>query len=460
VCLSASAFEQVRDKTDFTFSDLGERPLKNIDRPVRLYAVRSPIAATAVTPPGDLAGRAQILLDKPSIAVLPFQNMSGDSEQEYFADGIAEDITTGLSRSKLLFVIARNSSFTYKGKAIDIKQVGRDLCVRYVVEGSVRKAGPRVRITAQLIEVSSSTHIWADHFDGELENIFDFQDQVTTSIIGAIYPRVEGAEMARAQGKPTENLQAYDCYLRALAHDYRFTKEDNQAVLKFTEMANRLDPDYARPYAIGAMAFARRKNFGWIVDAADEIARARFLVSRALELGRDDPVVLANTGWINGYLFDEVELGSTLVASAIQLDPNLFSARHSGGWINVYLGNLNVAAEHFQAALRISPLDPRIFMTQNGIAFVNFYMGRYEEGLAWATTAYHKQPSYLPNMRAYLCLLAMCGRIDEAKQVAAKALQSAPSFFRISDIRRHSPLRRDVDLDRLSTAYRIAGLPE
>ena len=216
--------------------------------------------------------------------------MSGDPEQEYFADGMVEDIITGLSRSKSLFVIARHSTFTYKGKAVDIKQVGRELGVRYVLEGSVRKAGNRVRISGQLIDAATGAHLWADRFDSQLEDIFDLQDRVTISVIGAISPQLERAEIERAKRKPTESLQAYDYYLRALACVYRFAREENIEALKLTKIAIGLDPEFAASYALGARCYIQRKGFGWRIDTvAQEIAEARRLARRALELDKDDP---------------------------------------------------------------------------------------------------------------------------------------------------------------------------
>lgn len=224
VCLSGSAFEQVRGKTSFAFDDLGERSLKNIDRPVRLYALRSAVSSTATGTKAPAQGAKPLPLpDKPSIAVLPFQNMSGSPEQEYFADGMVEDIITALSRFGALFVIARNSSFTYKGKAVDIKQVGRELGVRYVLEGSVRKAANRVRITGQLIDATTGSHLWADRFDGTLDDVFDLQDQVAVSVVSAIAPKLEQVEIERAKRKPIESLDAYDLYLRALSQVHRMT---------------------------------------------------------------------------------------------------------------------------------------------------------------------------------------------------------------------------------------------
>ena len=267
ICISDDAHRQVRGKVESTLEDMGSQSLKNIAEPMRAWRVRiGPSSSPATKPPTETA-QPLALPDKPSIAVLPFENMSGDPEQEYFADGMVEDIITGLSRFKSLFVIARTSSFTYKGKAVDIKQVGRELGVRYVLEGSVRKAGNRVRITGQLIDAATGAHLWADRFDSLLEDIFDLQDRVTSSVIGAISPQLERAEIERAQRKPTESLQAYDYYLRALASFYRFTREANIEALKLTKIASGIDPEFAAAYALGARCYAQRKAFGWSTDA-------------------------------------------------------------------------------------------------------------------------------------------------------------------------------------------------
>src|SRR6476620_6267074 len=254
ICLSEDAYRQVKARLDLAVSDLGQTQLKNIAEPLRVYSleVGVPPVASLTSQNKAIASEALDQPDRPSIAVLPFQNMSGDPEQEYFADGMVEDIITALSRFKSLFVIARNSSFTYKGRAVGIKQVGRELGVRYVLEGSVRKAGDRVRITGQLVNAETGNHIWADRYDSTVEDIFDLQDRVTTSVIGAIAPQLERAEIARAHRKPTESLQAYDYYLRALASFYRFTPEANMEALKLSRTANNLDPDYAAPFALGA----------------------------------------------------------------------------------------------------------------------------------------------------------------------------------------------------------------
>jgi TolB-like protein len=322
------------------------------------------------------------LPDKPSIAVLPFQNLSDDPDQEYFADGMVEDIITGLSRSKLLFVISRNSSFTYKGKAVDIKQVSRELGVRYVLEGSVRKAGKRIRVTGQLIDASTDAHIWADKFDSDLEDIFDLQDRLTSSVIGAISPQLERAEIERARRKPTESLQAHDYYLRSSFSVYQWTREGSGEALRLAKLAISLDPGFAVAYASAANIFGQRKGFGWIEDAAKERAESRQLAERAMQLDQDNPLVLAHAAQVYSYLLEEPETGSAFAARAVALDPNLVMARIWAGWAQVYLGNHDAAIEQFSAAIRLSPIDPHSFLHQTGMAYAHFFAGRHEEGLS------------------------------------------------------------------------------
>jgi TolB-like protein len=309
---------------------------------MRAWRVRLGGQIASKVQPGSLVGQAPALAlpDKPSIAVLPFQNMSGDPEQEYFADGMVEDIVTALSRFKLMFVIARNSSFTYKGKPIDIKQVGRELGVRYVLEGSVRRAGNKVRITGQLIDASTGTHLWADHFDGILEDIFDLQDRVTGSVVAAIAPKVQQAELERSRRKPTESLDAYDYYLRGVALNVAPTKEVNDEALRFFSAAIELDPDFASPYAAAARCYSQRKAFGWMVDAAQETAEAYRLVQMAVKLGADDAFVLGLSGFATFYVFGDVEGGAVYIERARSLNPNLAILWGGAGLINVCLARL------------------------------------------------------------------------------------------------------------------------
>jgi TolB-like protein/class 3 adenylate cyclase len=456
VCISDDTYRQVRDRVDTAFDDKGEIALKNIARSVRVFALAG--AKQPATKAIEQAPQLS-LPDKPSIAVLPFQNLSGDPEQEYFADGMVEEIITGLSRSKSLFVIARNSTFTYKGKAADIRQVGRELGVRYVLEGSVRKSGKRVRVTAQLIDASTDAHLWADRFDSDLEDIFDLQDRLTSDVIGAISPQLERAEMERAQRKPTKNLKAYDYYLRALFTLRQYTREGNVEALRLTKIAISLDPSFARAYTFAADIFGQRKAFGWIADAAQERVETRQFAERAIQLDRDDPLVLASSGQAYSFVLEEPENGVALLTRAMALDPNLAIARNWSGWGNIYLGNTDAAIEQFSAAIRLSPLDPRLFLPQTGMAYALFFAGRYEDGLAWATRAMQNQSNFLGAHRTLMANLAMTGRIAEARRACDAMLKADPTFC-ISGITKRTPFRRPEDIERLGEAYRIAGVPE
>jgi TolB-like protein/class 3 adenylate cyclase/Flp pilus assembly protein TadD len=455
ILISEKVYSEVEGKLDVGFEDRGEQQLKNISKPVRAYAVR----AGAYNPLTERIGAAPPLPDKPSIAVLPFQNMSGDPEQEYFADGMVEDIITGLSRSKSLFVIARTSSFAYKGKAVDVKQVGRELGIRYVLEGSIRKSGNRVRITGQLVDAATGNHIWADRYDSTLEDIFDVQDRVTMSVIGAMTPQLERAEIARAQRKPTESLQAYDYHLRALASSYRYTREANIEALKLTQMANNLDPNFARPFALAADCLVQRWAFGWSAGSAEDVEEARRLARRAIEIDKDDPTALALAGMTLAVFVGEVEDGAALLTRAITFDPNLAVARIWNGFIQLGLGNQATAIEQFQIGLRLSPLDPRIFIAQTGMAAAHFLAGRYEDGCAWAKIAVQQNPNFVAAHRNLVACHAMAGRIEEARQAWAVARQIDPTQ-RISTGVVNRWLRRRQDVQRYTEAFRIAGMPE
>jgi adenylate cyclase len=361
VCLSGSAFDQVRGKTGFAFEDLGERSLKNIDRPVRLYAGRLASSNPANARPAPASPKPLALPDKPSIAVLPFQNMSGDPEQEYFTDGIVEEIITALSRFKSLFVIARNSSFTYKGRSVDIKQVGRELGVRYVLEGSVRRASDRVRITGQLIDATTGAHLWADRFDGELKDIFDLQDQVTSSVVGAIAPRLEQVEIERTKSKPTSSLDAYDHFLRGMASFNQATRRGIEDSLKSFMKAIELDPTYAAPYSWATIAYARRKQGLWMADVDAEIAKGIHFSRMAIDLGKDDAVALCTGGFGLAFLGGELDAGLALTDRALALNPNLALAWMSSGWIRSYVGEPEIALKHLAYGMRLSPLDAQMF---------------------------------------------------------------------------------------------------
>ena len=296
--------------------------------------------------------------------MLPFVNLSDDREQEYFADGMVEEIITALSRMRWLFVIARNSSFTYKGRAVDVKQVGRELGVRYVLEGSVRKDGNRVRIAGQLIDTSTGAHLWADRFDGDLANIFDLQDQVTASVAGAIAPKLEEAEIERAKRKPTESLDAYDYFLRGMAAFHQWTREANNEALPLFYKAIELDPNFAAAYGMAARCYARRKTVGWVIDRAFEIAETSRLARRAAELGRDDAVALCSAGIALAFVVGDLDSGDAYIDRALVLNPNLAVAWFVSGLVKVWLGEPEVAIEREARAMRLSPHDPQIFNMQ------------------------------------------------------------------------------------------------
>jgi adenylate cyclase len=462
VCLSEDAFRQVRSKTEFAFDDLGERSLKNIDRPVRLYAARcasSPPAPSA-KPTAETA-EPLTLPDKPSIAVLPFQNMSGDPEQEYFADGMVEDIITALSRFKELFVIARNSSFTYKGRAVDVKQVGRELGVRYVLEGSVRKAANRVRITGQLVDTATGAHLWADRFDGGIGDIFDLQDQVTESVVGAIAPAVEKAEIERAKRKPTQSLDAHALYLRGSARLYRFaSRQANEEALRLFNSAIELDPDFASAYGRAAACYAWAKGNSWISITPNEIAEVTRLAQRAVDLGKDDPIALAAGGWALAYVVRDLGTGAALIDRALVLNSNLAEAFFCGGWAKNWLGEPEAAIERFARAMRLSPLDPWVIGMRVGTAHAHFFLGRYDEATSWAAMALQDNPDLPPGLRIDAASNAMAGRPEQAHRAMARLLQLNPAL-RCSNLKDViGPYRRAADPSRYEEGLRRAGLPE
>lgn len=315
--------------------------------------------------------------------MLPFQNLSGDPEQEYFADGVVEDIIAALSRMRWLFVIARNSSFTYKGRVVDMKQVGRELGVRYVLEGSVRKSAKRVRITGQLIDATTGAHIWADRFEGLLDDIFDLQDHVTASVVGAIAPQLEQAEIARAKRKPTESLDAYDYYLRGMAHFHRGTRDGVNEGLPLFYKAIELDPDFASAFGMAARCYFWRKINGWMSDRAREIDEGIRLARRAAELGKDDAVALAGSGHTLGHLARDLDGGIALIERAQVLNPNLAAAWLLGGFLRAFRGETDIAIEHFARAMRLSPLDPEMFRMQAGTALAHLLAGHFDSASSW-----------------------------------------------------------------------------
>ena len=469
ILVSRTVHEAVTGRLKATFADLGNLALKNIERPVQAFSVkwepsdwRRP-SSLALEPSHEQRQPSSVeqlaLPDKPSIAVLPFQNFSVDPEQEYFADGIVEDIITALSRFKLLFVIARNSSFAYKGRSPDIRQVGRELGVRYVLEGSVRKAASKVRIASQLIDSENGAHIWADQLDGALENIFELQDQVTENVVGAIAPQLERAEIERAKQKPTDSLDAYDHYLRGMTNLHRGTRESIDEALAQFNRALQLDPNFASAHAMAAWCHFWRKANGWMTDRPHEIAEGVRLARRAVELGRDDAVALTRSGHALAHLTGDLDGGIALIDRALVLNPNLASAWFLGGFLRVWNGEPDGAIEHFARAMRLSPLDPEMYRMQAGMAAAHLFAGRFDTASSWAEKAFRDLPSFLMVVGVIAASHALAGHQDEAQRAISHLRQLDPTL-RISNLGDWLPIRRPKDLATFADGLRRAGLQE
>ena len=456
ICISDAVYEQVRDRLDLTFEDFGKQEVKNIDRPVRAWKWSSS-AAEATPEPGD-DGPPPPLADKPSIAVLPFDNMSGDSEQDYFADGVVEEIITALSRMPWLFVIARNSSFIYKGRAVDVKQVGRELGVRYVLEGSLRKAGGRVRITGQLIDAATGAHLWADRYDGSLEDIFDLQEQVTSSVVGAIAPRLELAEIERAKHKPTSSLDAYDYYLRGMAAFHRWTAKGCKEALDHFYRAIEIDPDYAVAHAMAARCVNQRLVTQPLAVGADERAEAERLARRAADLGRNDALALCMAGVTLGLSVKDVRGGAALTERGLALNPNLAWGWYSDGWLNLWLGNPEIGIDRIRRAMQLSPQDPMIFQMQTALAHAHFTAGDDRQALSWAQKALDYRPDHYPALLAAAASAAHLDLPTEAEDAKARLLRVLPGINArfVTDLLPH---QRPEDAARWVEGLYKAGLP-
>ena len=422
ICISEDAFRQVRGKVDAGFTDIGEQQLKNIVRPLRVYRVRAESPLAIPSPPAG-EGRVGVLPlpDRPSIAVMPFANMSGDPEQEYFADGMVEEIITALSRICWLFVIARNSTFTYKGQSVDVKQVARELGVRYVLEGSVRKAGGRVRITAQLIYAPTGTHLWADRFDGSLEDVFELQDKVATSVAGVIEPTLQAAETARAAHRPTNDLTAYDLYLRAYALDLTSAPE----ALRLLDQAIERDPHYGPALALAANFHAQRCIAGWSQDPKADCRKGADLARRALRAGGDDPSTIVNAAGALAFFGDDIGAMMGLVDRALALNPSFARGWNNSGLLSLFAGQPERAIEHAETALRLSP-RARVGTTVGIIGTAHLVSRRFGEALPKLLLAIQEAPTFPVPYRWLASCYAHMGRLDEARDVVKRLRALTP----------------------------------
>ncbi len=431
VFISGKVHEEVRGKLPYTFEDKGEQQVKNVERPLRVYALsgRHGMGITA-----EASARTLLLPDRPSIAVLPFTNMSGDPEQEYFADGVVEDIITALSRVRLFFVIARNSSFTYKGKAVDIRRVGRELGVRYVLEGSIRKAGSRVRVTGQLIESETAGHLWADRYEGAIEDVFDLQDQITASVVGVIAPRLELAEIERSQRKPTESLNAYDHFLRGMALQYQGTRESVSAALRHFETAISLDSNFASAYAMATRCYALRKAQFWTENPKEDVAQTIRLAQKAVSLGKDDAVTLYASGYALAFVAGDLAAGGALLEEALALNPNLAIAWSNSGFVKLWSGEVETAIECIMRAVRLSPLDPMLHVMESAIAHAHYQADRFEQAASWAEKALRRQPTWTPAARVAAASYAQARLSGQVEQAMARLRAMQPEL-RVSNLR-------------------------
>jgi len=409
ICVSARVREDATGRLDLAFEDIGEQSLKNITRPVRVFRVAM---GRKLVPEPPLA-----LPDKPSIVVLPFANLSGDPEQEYFADGMVEEIITALSRIRWLFVIARNSSFTYKGQSVDVRQVGRELGVRYILEGSVRKGGNRVRITAQLIDAASGAHLWADRFDGSLERVFELQDQVAVSVAGIIEPTLQAAEIRRVAERPTNDLTAYDFYLRALPHaSFFFAKDRNAQALDLLGRAIERDPGYGPALAAAAWCHAQLDVNGWADDREANRLKGIDLARRALQVAPDDPEVVGPAAFVLGWYGQDIDAAVGLIDRCLDLNPSSARSWYWSAVLRLFVGTPDLAIEHFETSMRLNPRD-RFGAPLSGIGGALLFSRRFEEAAAKLRASLEQHPTFALTYRFLAACYAHMGRLQEAREV-------------------------------------------
>ncbi len=453
IAVSEAVQVSQRDRLAVAFHDLGEHSVKNIARPVRAFQL-----GVEGEPADAAAARSQLAMpDKPSIAVLPFDNMSKEPEQEFIADGVVEAITATLSRIRSFFVIARNSAFLYKGKAIDVQRVSRELGVRYVLEGSVQKAGNRLRITVQLIDAASGTHVWADRFDGSVEDIFDLQDKITEQVAGALQPSIRLAEIERARRKRPQELGAYDYTMRAMPHVWALEKEASAKALELLGEALAIDPTYPLALSLAGWCHAQRSVYNWADDLDASKKEALRHAEKAAELSGDDPLILAVLGAVHTFVRN---LGTArlLLERAVQLDPNAAWAWSRLGWVENYSDHPDRAIENFERAIRLSPLDPMNFNNIVGIGSAKEISGRYDEALALYRRAHQERPHANWILRNTVACLAGAGKIEEAAAELKRMYQFYPGIT-VAKFK-EAMVFSAQSMETMAANLRKAGLPD
>jgi adenylate cyclase len=455
VCVSGVAHDQVRKILPFAFSDLGAQQVRNIDEPVRAFALVAERAALVTAPANASAPLA--LPDKPSIAVLPFDNMSAEAGQDYLADGIVEAITAALSCIRSFFVIARSSAFTYKGRATNARDIGKELGVAYLLEGSVQKAGNRLRIIVQLIETEGGAHVWSSRFDGAVDEFFDLEDRITEQVAGALQPSIRIAEIERSRRKRPQDLGSYDFTMRAMPHVWALEKEESAKALELLEKALAIDPKYPLALSLAGWCHAQRAVYNWVDDIAGSQVKARSLAERAAEMSSDDPIILAVLGTVHTFV-RSYGIARVLLERAVALDPNGAWAWTRLGWLETYTDRPQKAIGHFERALRLSPIDPMNFNNYAGIGAAHEVAQEYEEAAAYYRRALEERPNANWIYRNLPGVLAGAGRVEEAKQVFAELMRYYPDLT-ISKYKQamvYSPAL----LNRMAENLRKLGLPD
>jgi len=452
ILISEKVYGEVEGKLDAGFEYRGEQQLKNITKPVRAFAVRAGTHGALI----DRLSAAPPLPERPSIAVLPFENMSGDAEQEYFTDGMVEDITTALSWFKWLFVIARNSSFTYKGKAVNVKQVGRELGVRYVLEGSVRKASGKVRIAGQLIDAITGAHIWADRFERDLTDVFALQDEVTVAVVSAIQPKIIQTEIALAARRRPENLTAYDYYLRALPQSYLATREGLAEAIRLAHRALELHPRFGGAATLAGLCHMRNVIIGYADDPQFDRREAVRLSRLALSLDDSDPDTLAAVAVISAFMVGDIESALEMADRAVALNPNSFGAWSARGWVCRAAGLPQEAVQSFERAIRMNPIDPLLHPSFVGMGIALIELRRFDEAIVAGKNAQRQKSSYGPVYGCLASAFAHLGRETEAREAVARLLEFDPAFTISAFIARGGQSNAKLLIEGL----RKAGLPE
>ena len=450
ICVSARVQEDVRGRLDVAFADEGEQQLKNIAWPVRVYRVQLGGAASS-------ARSALPIPDKPSIAVLPFDSLSADPDQAYLADGIVEAITAELSRIRSFFVIARNSAFTYKGRATNARDIGSELGVAYLLEGSVQKAGNRLRITVQLIETEGGAHVWSARYDGTMDDIFDLQDRITEQVAGALQPSIRIAEIERSRRKRPQDLGAYDYAMRAMPHVWALEKEESTKALELLDKALAIDPAYPLALSLAGWCHAQRSVYNWADDIAASQALARTLAERAAELSGDDPLILAVLGAVHTFVRNH-GTARVLLERALALDPNAAWAWSRLGWLENYADRPEIAIENFERALRLSPLDPMNFNNHVGLGSAQEIARNYDKAVAHYRRALEERPNAMWIYRNLASSLSGAGRMEEAREAYAEMMRSYPGLT-VAKLKQAMVFSAPA-LDTMAGNLRKLGLPD